>query len=153
LSLILCVWKGSGASVALAPLHPQTTGLASGVSRETGGTFFVNAIAVNGRLAVLHRSLAMADEANERYPVNLLRMVAAELHLQNLLVASRDMFGRGYFSLGVGERAALDQAVLGHIAGLYHPISPEFLEAQQAKQPMGFPIQQPSPTPGSPQQP
>ena len=93
---------------------------------------------------------------DEKFAVNLLRMIAAELHLQSVIAASRAMFGREFFSLGVGERATLDQSVMGHLAGYYHPITPEFLESQesqQARQPMGFPIQAPQPTAGSPQQP
>ena len=49
----------------------------------------------------------MADE----FAINLMRLLAAELHLQNTPIASREMFGRGYLSLGLGEKAAVDQAV------------------------------------------
>ena len=83
--------------------------------------------------------------ADEKFPISLLRMVAAELHLQNSPVISREMFDRGYFSLGVGEKIAVDQAALSAVAGNYQAITPEFLEGQQGLQPMGFPIQAPTP--------
>jgi hypothetical protein len=35
-------------------------------------------------------------------------MLGAELHLSNTLTVAREMFGRGYFSLGVGEKALVD---------------------------------------------
>jgi hypothetical protein len=44
---------------------------------------------------------------------NLLRAIAAELHLLNGMTAAREMFGRSYFSLGIGEKTAVDQATIG----------------------------------------
>jgi hypothetical protein len=79
----------------------------------------------------------MADEFSE----NLLRAIAAELHLLTGMTAAREMYGKSYFSLGVGEKAAVDQAVIQMIAGNYQMITAEFLAAQRAPQPMGFPIQ------------
>lgn len=90
---------------------------------------------------------------DEKFPVNLLRMIAASLYYANALSTSREMFGRGYLSLGVGEKAAVDQAVLAYVGGNYHSLTPEFLEAQQARLPIGFPIQAAQPTQGSTQQP
>lgn len=75
---------------------------------------------------------------DETFSDNLLRAIVAELHFLNVQTAAREMFGKGYFSLGLGEKAALDQAVLGAIGGNYVGITPEWLAGQQAQQPMGF---------------
>jgi hypothetical protein len=40
--------------------------------------------------------------ADETFPVNLMRMIAAELHLLNGMTAAREIFGKSYFSLGSG---------------------------------------------------
>ncbi len=91
----------------------------------------------------------MADDPD--FAINLMRMIAAELHFANAVSVSREMFGRSYFSLGVAERIAVDQAVLGHVSANYSAITPAYLAEQQAKQPMGFPIQGAMPTQGSTQ--
>jgi hypothetical protein len=56
---------------------------------------------------------AMAEKFND----NLLRMIAAELHALTGLTAAREMYGKSYFSLGFGEKAAVDQAVIGMVGG------------------------------------
>jgi hypothetical protein len=76
--------------------------------------------------------------AEENFGENLMRMVAAELHFLNAMTASREMYGRGYFSLGVSERAVIDQIVLMTIAGNFQALTPTFLADQQVQQPMGF---------------
>jgi hypothetical protein len=81
--------------------------------------------------------------------VSLLRVLSAQLALQNSLAVARELFGKSYLSLGHGEKIAVDQAVFGYTAGNYQALTPEFLADQQARQPIGFPIQQPAPTPGS----
>jgi hypothetical protein len=69
---------------------------------------------------------------------NLLRAIAAELHLLNGMTAAREMFGRSYFSLGIGEKTAVDQAVTGMVAGNFQWLTPESLVSQTGQQPMGF---------------
>jgi len=59
------------------------------------------------------------------------------------------MFGKSYFSLGLPEKNAVDQAVVGAILGNMQLITPEFLEGQQGQQPIGFPTQPPTPTKGN----
>jgi hypothetical protein len=76
--------------------------------------------------------------ANEAFSHNLMRMLAAELHCLLGMTASREMFGKSYFSLGLAEKGAVDQAVNGIVAGNYQAITPEFLAGQQGQQPMGF---------------
>jgi hypothetical protein len=84
---------------------------------------------------------------NEEFLINLLRATAASSYFQAGLLAAREMFGKSYF--GDGEKVAVDQAVLAYVAGNYQAITPENLAAQQAKQQMGFPIQAPTPNPGT----
>jgi hypothetical protein len=88
-----------------------------------------------------------------QFALNVMRMIAGSIYYQCALATSREMFGRGYLSLGVGEKAVVDQAVFAHVSSNYQALTLEFLAAQQAKQPMGFPIQPSAPTAGSTQQP
>lgn len=76
--------------------------------------------------------------AEEKFSDNLMRMVAAELHFLCALSAAREMYGRSYFSLGIGEKTALDQALFGHIQSNYQAITPQFLASQATGQPVGF---------------
>ena len=83
--------------------------------------------------------------ADEKFSENLNRVIAAELHFLNRMTASREMFGKSYFSLGIPERAAVDQTVLNAISGIYQGLTPASLEAR-VEQPMGFGVH-PHPTP------
>ena len=84
----------------------------------------------------------------ESFSDNLMRVIAAELHFLNAMTAAREMFGKSYFALGIPEKIAVDQAVLGSIAANYQAITPAFLAAQQPQQPMGFGVPASSPMPG-----
>jgi hypothetical protein len=95
----------------------------------------------------------MADPQDEKFAVNLLRVLGAQLALQSSLAVAREMFGKSYLSLGHGEKVAVDQAVFGYTVANYQTLTPEFLADQQGRQPMGFPIQAPSPTTGNSQTP
>jgi hypothetical protein len=75
--------------------------------------------------------------AETTFSENLMRAVLAELHFLNCVTSAREMFGRSYFSLGLSEKAAVDQAVLGGMAGNYAVVTPEWLAGQQM-QPVGF---------------
>lgn len=87
--------------------------------------------------------------ADERFSDNLMRMLAAELHLLNCVTVAREMFGRGYFSLGPQEKGLVDQTVLQIVGGNYNALTPQFLATQQARPPMGFQAPSEPPTPGS----
>ena len=76
----------------------------------------------------------MADEFSQ----NLLRVIVAELHFLGGLNAAREMYGKSYFALGVGEKVAVDQAVLNAVGGNYAVITREWLAGQQTQQPVGF---------------
>ena len=75
---------------------------------------------------------------SETFSENLMRALVAEMHFLNGQLAAREMFGRGYFALGLGEKMAVDQAVLAAVGGNYQTITREWLAGQQAPQPMGF---------------
>jgi len=55
----------------------------------------------------------------EKFETNLLKLIAAQVYFLVGMFASREMYGKSYFSLGVGEKAALDQAVFAGVAGNY----------------------------------
>ncbi len=71
---------------------------------------------------------------SETFHDNLLRAVAAELHLLNRMTAAREMFAKSYFSLGVAEKATLDQTVMSMVAGTYQSFTP----SRHAQEPVGF---------------
>ena len=48
------------------------------------------------------------------------------------------MYGKGYFELGLGEKASVDQAVFGTIAGNFQGVTPEILASQTSPKPAGF---------------
>ncbi len=82
----------------------------------------------------------MANDDEELFTSDLIRMVAAELYSLMSLTASREMFGRSYYSLGIGEKNAVDQIVLQQVGGNYVGITPELLRSQGLRQPLGFEI-------------
>lgn len=75
--------------------------------------------------------------ANETFTENLMRVLVSEMHFLNCQMAAREMFQRGYFALGVAEKAAVDQAVLATIAGNYVGVTKEWLAGPQLN-PVGF---------------
>jgi hypothetical protein len=75
---------------------------------------------------------------DEKFEISLLRFVAAELYFSLGLQVAQEMYGKSYFSLGLGEKAAVNQAVLGAVGGTYQTMTPEFLMAQVPKPPVGF---------------
>ena len=83
----------------------------------------------------------MADENSAAFHDNLLRMVAAQLHFSNAMTAAREMFGRSYFSLGAGEKVAVDQAVFASTASNFQAITAEFLAGHKPPHPVGFHVQ------------
>ncbi len=88
--------------------------------------------------------------AEEKFSDNLMRMLAAELHFLNVQTASREMLGKSYYALGVAEKNAVEQMVLGAVSGNYQAITPQFLANQEARQAVGFPTQASQPTSGNP---
>jgi hypothetical protein len=61
------------------------------------------------------------------------------------MTAAREMFSKSYFSLGAGEKGAVDQAVMGILSGNYTMLTAAFLAGQESRPPMGFESQNPHP--------
>jgi hypothetical protein len=76
----------------------------------------------------------------DQFTENLLRALLAHAMLANAMTAAREVFGKSYFSLGLPERAAVDQMVRGFVGSDYHAITPGYLAEQQPHPPMGFGI-------------
>jgi hypothetical protein len=66
-----------------------------------------------------------------------------DLYFSASMQASREMYGKSYFSLGAGERAALDQMVLASVASNFQNVTPEKLASQSSTKPAGFHIEPP----------
>jgi hypothetical protein len=87
---------------------------------------------------------------DETFAVNLMHAIVAELHVLNLQSAFREMFGRSYFSFGIGDKMAVDQVVLALVGGKYAGVTPEWLAGPQpSQQPAGFGIPTAAPKAGS----
>jgi hypothetical protein len=78
------------------------------------------------------------EKMSETFTENLMRAAVAELHFLAGMTAAREMFGKSCFSLGLGEKAAVDQAVLAGVGSNYAVITREWLAGQQAQNPVGF---------------
>jgi hypothetical protein len=67
-----------------------------------------------------------------------LTMISASLHFSNILDASRDLFGRGYFSLGVAEQRIVEEVIWKATTSIASGIAaPAGIEAAE-RQPAGF---------------
>ena len=75
----------------------------------------------------------------EDFQLNILKLICAELYFLAGMSVAREMYGKSYFALGVGEKAAVDQATNSQIFGNLASLTPA-LFAQQT----------PSPTPEAP---
>ena len=74
----------------------------------------------------------------EEFHANLLKSIAASLFFLVGMTASREMYGKSYFSLGNAEKAALDQVVLGFVGYNFQSLTPEALRGRASQQPVGF---------------
>jgi hypothetical protein len=77
----------------------------------------------------------------EDFTTNMLRMICGTLYFSTSMQASHEMYGRSYFSLGAGERTALDQVVLASVAANFQNVTAEKLASQSTAKPAGFQIQ------------
>jgi hypothetical protein len=76
--------------------------------------------------------------SDEKFQINLLRLVAAETFFLCSLTAAREMYGKSYFSLGVAEKQAVDQQVLNQIGGNFQSLTPEWFGPQTEGPTVGF---------------
>ncbi len=72
----------------------------------------------------------------DEFQTNLLRLIASEFYLLASLRTSKEMFGKSYFTLGLGEKNTVDQTVLQMVGGNYQNMTPEML--QRAGESIGF---------------
>jgi hypothetical protein len=92
---------------------------------------------------------------DEELNANLLRWIAAEIYFSLGMQAAREMYGKSYFSLGAGEKVAVDNAVGATVQGNFRAMTLDFLTGQDqpsqkspaSKPPVGF--QNPAPKAGS----
>lgn len=77
----------------------------------------------------------------EDFLTNVARLIAGTLYFSVSMQAAREMYGKSYFSLGVAERAVLDQAVLATVASNYQNVTVEMLASQATTKVAGFQTQ------------
>jgi hypothetical protein len=79
--------------------------------------------------------------ADENFDAILLRWIASELYFSLEMQTAREMFGKRFFSLGEGERIAVN-AVGASVRGNYQAMTLDYLAAQEAppKNPAGKPL-------------
>ena len=76
--------------------------------------------------------------ADDRFELNLLKMVASTLYFSVCMQAAREMHGKSYFSLGVAEKVSLDQVVHQSVTANFQGLKPDFVMFQTAQKPVGF---------------
>lgn len=72
------------------------------------------------------------------FETNIMRAQLAATLFSVALQTARELFGKSYLSLSQAEKASVDQMVLAQVGANYQAITPEWLAAQQARQPIGF---------------
>jgi hypothetical protein len=72
------------------------------------------------------------------FETKLLKMVAAEIYFSLAMTASREMYGKSYFSLGVSEKTTLDGVVWQNVFGNFQELRPDFAMFQTDQKPVGF---------------
>lgn len=82
---------------------------------------------------------------DEDFATELLKLIAGTLYFTASLQAAREMYGKSYFELGIGEKQAVDDAVLRSAFGNAQALTPEMIRAKGSQQPPGFDIPQRSP--------
>ena len=79
----------------------------------------------------------MPTTVNETFDTNLLRVTAASLAALVSMTVAREMFGKGYFALGVQERAIVDNNTFQMTASHFQQLTPDKL-ASQGQTALGF---------------
>jgi len=78
------------------------------------------------------------------FELEVIKLVAAELYFLTGMTAAREMYGKSYFSLGVTEKQAVDQAVWTQISGNLAAITPQiFAKLIPSQKVAGFEVPQP----------
>jgi len=79
----------------------------------------------------------------DTFEANLLKVTAASLSSLLSLTVAREMFGKGYFALGVQERAIVDDNTFRMTASHFQQLTPERL-ATHSGPAVGFQPQPPA---------
>lgn len=81
---------------------------------------------------------------DDDFQLEVIKLLAAELYFLTGMTAAREMYGKSYFSLGVTEKAPVDQAVWTQISGNLSAITPQiFAKLIPGHKSAGFEIPQP----------
>ena len=78
------------------------------------------------------------SEKNLPFETRLLKWIASELYFLTGMSASREMYAKSYFSLGAGEKQAVDAAVWNQISGNFQSLTPQLLGEQTEGPKVGF---------------
>ena len=66
--------------------------------------------------------------ADAQFGEDLQRIIVAQIFFLLAMNASREMYGKAYFSLGLGEKTAVDQAVWANIQANYQNVTPQMVK-------------------------
>jgi hypothetical protein len=77
-------------------------------------------------------------EKNLNFDTRLLKWIASELYFLAGMNAAREMYAKSYFSLGEGEKRAVDSAVWSQISGNFQQLTPQLLGEQTEAPKVGF---------------
>ena len=66
----------------------------------------------------------------QNFEVDLLRLLVAEIWFAISMKAARELYGRSYFALGVGERVALDHVMAMMVGATYSDVTPTLFRPQ-----------------------
>jgi hypothetical protein len=80
----------------------------------------------------------MPNPNDHPFDTNLLRLLCAQTWSLISLTASRELFGKSYYSLSVAEKQAVDQAALNQIGANYNSMTPEYLKGSEPVAQIGF---------------
>jgi hypothetical protein len=70
---------------------------------------------------------------NDEFSTGLVKLLCAETWFLCQMTASREMYGKSYFALGVAEKQAVDQTVLNTVGAIQSSITPEWLGVSSPK--------------------
>jgi hypothetical protein len=73
--------------------------------------------------------------ADAQFGEDLQRVIVSQLFFLNAMTAAREMYGKSYFSLGIGEKAAVDQAVFANVQSNFQSVTPQLIQNLTPAQP------------------
>jgi hypothetical protein len=76
----------------------------------------------------------------EKFDDMLFKLTVSSTFSLLVLQVAREMFGKGYFQLGQGEKIAVDQAAFGLVLANYQVLTEENVRKQFGQQPAQNPV-------------